>query len=84
MTSEASPQWCSRFLGRSKISTFNATLPGDKHVGDKHGRICFCRSCGSVIYRESEIEGMRGLVFILVGTLDDIEAVKGLHEEEWY
>lgn len=30
------------------------------------------------------MEGLRGLVFVPVGTLDDVDSVKGLREEEWY
>ncbi|KAJ5439544.1 uncharacterized protein N7458_010542 [Penicillium daleae] len=66
-------------LSNNCTSTFNAVLPGDKH-----GHICFCRHCGSVIYRESEMQGFSGLVFVPVGTLDDIDSVSNLREEEWY
>lgn len=52
--------------------------------GDRHGRICFCRHCGSVIYREAEVDGFRDLVFVPVGSLDDIDSVSELKDEEWY
>ncbi|KAJ5082988.1 hypothetical protein N7532_012031 [Penicillium argentinense] len=73
-------KWPSLVPGLSKTTRiFNAVLPDDKH-----GHICFCSHCGSVLYRESEMQGMRGLIFVPVGTLDDIDSVINLREEEWY
>ncbi|EPS33456.1 hypothetical protein POX_a01551 [Penicillium oxalicum] len=60
-------------------STFNPSLP-DK----RHGHICFCRHCGSVMYREAEVDGFRDLYFVPVGSLDDIDYVREMKEEEWY
>ncbi|KAJ5167100.1 uncharacterized protein N7482_005881 [Penicillium canariense] len=78
---KSSWKWCSLIPGISKISTstFNAVLPDDKH-----GHICFCRHCGSVLYREAKMQGWRGLIFVPVGTLDDIDSVSDLRKEEWY
>jgi hypothetical protein len=37
-----------------------------------------------VIYREAEVDGFRDLVFVPVGSLDDIDSVSELKDEEWY
>lgn len=66
-------------LRKHSISTFDAV-----RTDDKHRRIHFCRHCGSVIYRESEMYGFRDLVFVPVGTLDEIDLVANLREEECY
>ncbi|KAJ5482748.1 hypothetical protein N7539_006194 [Penicillium diatomitis] len=61
------------------ISTFNAVTK-DK----RHGHICFCRHCGSVIYREAEEDGFRDLLFVPVGDLDDSGYAQDMKEEVWY
>jgi hypothetical protein len=69
-----------RFFGfLSNVSTHHSVVQGDLH-----GRLRFCRHCGSVLYRESLLEGFRGLIFVPVGTLDNVDSVKDLREEQWY
>lgn len=63
----------------SNVRTFKSVVQGGNH-----GRLRFCRRCGSVLYRESLLEGFHGLVFVPVGTLDNVDLVENLHEEEWY
>ncbi|KAJ5573104.1 hypothetical protein N7450_010088 [Penicillium hetheringtonii] len=76
----STPTWHSFVPSLSHgLMTFNAVLENDRH-----GHICFCRRCGSMIYREAEVEGFRNLVFVPVGSLDDIDSISDLKEEEWY
>ena len=36
------------------------------------------------MYREAEVDGFRDLYFVPVGSLDDIDYVREMKEEEWY
>lgn len=67
------------FLQIFNVSTYHSVVQGDVH-----GRLRFCRHCGSVLYRESLLEGFHGLIFVPVGTLDNVDSVKDLREEQWY
>lgn len=61
------------------MNTFKSVVQGEHY-----GRIRFCRRCGSILTRESLLEGFHGLVFVPVGTLDNVDIVKDLREEQWY
>ncbi|OKP13841.1 hypothetical protein PENSUB_416 [Penicillium subrubescens] len=70
--------------GRQLSGLWHRDIVAQHREDDRHGHICFCRRCGSVIYREAKVDEFRGLVFVPVGSLDDIDSVSELKDEEWY